>query len=249
MLMYEQPQLPLPPHTKISKAQFLIVEEAMVVAWDLLRTQPPAGFDWAKADEDTITHHLRLILCNKVLNKRIVDGFNLDIFRVYREPKFANYLGKDIDKMPDLFVDIIGRPEVELHSDDGLFIECKPVDSTHTVGSCYCSEGLIRFVDGRYAWAMTEAMMVGYARSDYEIDPKKKRGTESLKQALNKKPSNITTKAGPSPCSRSKATALSEAVHVTQHDRKDDKGNPLIYKETGDKIPDITIRHLWLKRI
>lgn len=35
--------------------------------------------------------------------------------------------------------------------------------------SRYCGDGLLRFVDGRYAWAVALGLMVGYARSGYTL--------------------------------------------------------------------------------
>ena len=233
------PQLP---HTKIPLSVLLIVEEALRVSWNLLRTSPPANFDINTANEDDITQEFRLIVCNQVLQNEMVDGFSKELFSVNRESKYRNYKHDNSEKMPDLVVDIKRRPPVEYSSDDGLFIECKPVDVTHPTGDAYCGKGLVRFVEGSYAWTMQQAMMIGYTRTGYTILPK-------LHDALKARsamhpPKRIETLQYPSPCpALSSQTALwCEAVHISCHNRT------FHYDETEQPAPPITLRHLWLRR-
>ena len=56
-----------------------------------------------------------------------------------------------------------------ISTQNGLFVECKPVDAAHPPGGDYCDAGLIRFVNGDYAWAMQESLMVGYVRDGRTI--------------------------------------------------------------------------------
>jgi hypothetical protein len=132
-------------------------------------------------------------------------------------------------------VRLIGRPQSIKNTQDGLFIECKPVDSAHAVLAHYCAKGLARFIRGEYAWAMTNAMMVGYTRVGYTIPLK-------LKGALQGWPLASSDGCMLRSCTRSEATAISEIVHLTDHDRD------FKYMETQRKAPRITIRHLWLNR-
>jgi len=231
---YEEvaPKLPHPP---ISLKVLLVVEEALVKAWEVLRQRPRTGFDLLTAHEDTVTHDLYEVLCDIVLNQGRVDGFDRELFEVNREPKLRSYNGGSLDKMPDLRVSLIGSRRVAKPSQDGLFIECKPVDAGHALGWCYCDKGLIRFVNGDYAWAMSEAMMIGYAREGYTISPK-------LDIALRARPDKIPTRAVPTPCPSSEAVSYSERVCITEH------GRTFRYVETDAQAPPITIRHLWLRR-
>ena len=48
-------------------------------------------------------------------------------------------------------------------------MECKLVGLTHPVGSVYAKTGVSRFICGDYAWAMQEAMMLGYVRAGYSV--------------------------------------------------------------------------------
>jgi hypothetical protein len=166
-----------------------------------------------------------------------VEGFDREIFAsVHREPKVRNFNGDHLDKMPDLLVEFIDRPAGAMNSQHGLFIECKPVDREHPAGSAYCDAGLIRFVRGDYAWAMQNAMMVGYAREGYSLNPK-------LSEALaSSRKEPIPVSSGPTGCPRTKASAFAEQVAISKHQRT------FNYVEINLPAGIIVIRHLWLKR-
>jgi hypothetical protein len=232
---YDDPVRRLP-HPEIGLPVLLIVESALCAAWGVLRTYPRAGFNLVTAHEDAVTLELHEALLDEVFKKGIVEGFDSGLFAtVEREPKIRNYDYRHPDKMPDLLVRLVGRPPGVRNTQDGLFIECKPVDSNHAVSGHYCNKGLIRFVRGDYAWAMPIATMVGYAKDGYTISAK-------LLPALRGWPPGVKTSSVPHPCPHSKASVTSEAVQVTEHARS------FQYPETNQSPPDITIRHLWLRR-
>jgi len=224
------------PHPPISVTVHLVLEEALRTAWNRLRTQPRAGFDLLNAHENVVTQELYEVLFDDVFGKGIVPGFDRELFTTgNREAKLRNYNGDHLDKMPDLTIELIGRPSVVKYTQDRLFIECKPVDANHTVGVEYCNKGILRFVRGDYAWTMTSALMVGYVTGNYTILPK-------LADALSTRQEAIPTSSFPQGCHRSQATMFSETVHITEHFRT------FCYVETGKAAPHIVIRHLWLQR-
>lgn len=224
------------PHPPIPLSVSLVVESAICASWHLLRTEPRAGFVLPTATENEITNALKVALLDRVFNKGIVEGFDREVFAsIARDPKVENYDKSNCEKMPDLIISLVNRPSGVINSQDGLFIECKPVDLAHSVGKHYCDKGLIRFVRGDYAWAMTSALMVGFAREGYTILPK-------LKDALVKRSSVISTLEDPHPCCSSKAGPNNELVHISQHART------FAYVETRQLAEAITIRHLWLRR-
>ena len=189
------------------------------------------------ANEDTVTHELYERLYDEVFDKGVVDGFGREVFAsVGREPKVRNFSGSSLDKMPDLLVEFIDRPAGAMNSQHGLFIECKPVDRKHPVGSAYCDEGLIRFVRGDYAWAMQSAMMVGYARAGYSVVPKLAEALASIR----KEP--IPTSYGPEPCPCTPTVYCGEQAAISKHERA------FQYIENDLPAGTIVIRHLWLKR-
>lgn len=224
------------PHPPIPLPVLLIVEEAIRVAWQRLKFRSPAKIDLATAIEDEITHALFEILYDEVLAEGIVEGFDREHFTaITREPKIRNFDGGMIDKMPDLLIGIAGREQIFMLSQDGLFIECKPVDSAHTVGVHYAGKGIARFIKGEYAWTMPGAMMIGYVSVGYSLDPK-------LREALAARTTEFAVLDAPKVCARSQASACDPVVHITRHQRS------FNYVETGAAAPAIVLRHLWLGR-
>lgn len=223
------------PHKPIPLAMFLIVEEALRVSWDRLKARMPARIDILTATEDELTHDFYEVIYDEVFDKDLVDGFDTEHFKVVtREKKIRNFDGGHLDKMPDLFVEVAGR-NPQRKTQDGIFIECKPIGADHTVGVHYGAKGIARFVRGEYAWAMTSALMVGYASGGYAIHSK-------LFDALSDRAAEFEVQQHPKPCARSKATKSAECVHTTLH------GRTFSYVENNQPAPPIGLRHLWLKR-
>ncbi|MFQ3243254.1 MAG: hypothetical protein ACI9JZ_002965 [Lentimonas sp.] len=226
------------PHPKISRRVLLVVESSIRKAWELVTTQPRAGFDYRTATEDPLTLELFERLKDHVFNKGLIKGFDRSIFSsINREPKVRNFDRTHPDKMPDLLIEFIDCPADGIQSQHGLFIECKPVDAAHGVGSEYCDKGLIRFIRGDYAWAMQNAMMLGYAAPTHSIDNKLPTALNSKKR---KHPLNILVK--PIICPHSTADATAQEVVTTSHQRN------FQYVEIAKAAGPISIRHLWLKR-
>ncbi|MDI1313813.1 hypothetical protein [Prosthecobacter sp.] len=227
------------PHKPIPLAIYLIVEEALRVAWQRLKGRTLANFDIKTANEDKITLELYKVFYDEVFDRGLVDGFDEDRFTVgTRESKFPNYDGTKPDLMPDLIVAIKGRSDVSLRTQDWLFIECKPVDADHTVGVHYGAKGIARFIRGEYAWAMTSALMVGYASPGYTIVPK----LVKTLAIIGGRGKEFEVLQVPKPCGKSTATAFAERVHSTKH------GRTFCYVENGKHAPLIELRHLWLTR-
>jgi len=159
------------PHPQIPQRTIFLICKVIKRAWQLLEETPPSNFILQSANEDTITQ----VLVDDIIERRLrkngeVDGFNCALFgKVTREQKITNVDKKHPDKMPDIFFDL-KRDQLPILSDqDGLFVECKPVDRNHPILSCYCKKGLVRFVNGDYAWAMQDALMVGYVKTPYSF--------------------------------------------------------------------------------
>ncbi len=159
------------PHPQIPPRTILLLCKVIHKAWQLLKENPPDDFVLQSADEDRITQVMVEIIENRLRRHGEVDGFDCGRFgRVSREPKITNFDKKHPDKMPDIFFDLKRDQYAVLSDQDGLFVECKPVDNGHPILSCYCQKGLVRFVKGDYAWAMQDAMMVGYVTEDYSFE-------------------------------------------------------------------------------
>lgn len=225
------------PHPPLGLPVILLIRRVLLRAFELLREQ---NFPLASAKEDEITDALRGIVESSLRSTGEVRGFSKRTYEfVVRQGQWKNYNGTVLTKTPDLFFklrDDDGQRRDVQSEFDGLFIEAKPVDSTHPAGSKYCKDGLIRFVRGDYAWAMREAMMLAYAREGRTI-------TGHLIPAMEKEDqmTSLATVQLPQAC-RETADAASpeaEAVHISQHSRN--------FPWPHDKGPAtaITVYHLW----
>ena len=68
------------PHPPLSLRVYLIVEEAICAAWELMLHHERAHFDLQTADEDAVTLELYERLYDEVFNKGIVAGFDREVF-------------------------------------------------------------------------------------------------------------------------------------------------------------------------
>jgi hypothetical protein len=212
----------------------LLVRRVLSRAFEVLAER---GISLARQREDQVTTALRNIIENDLRQNRSVPGFNPGTYEtVVRQTQVENFDGSKLGKAPDLCFrlrNLEGEPSPVLSVHDALFVECKPVDAGHAAGSAYCDDGLCRFVDGDYAWAMEEGMMLGYARSGRTIAKhlipamQEPRRLEALRTAELPRlvPSAEETGA--------------EALHVSRHRRgflwPDDKG----------MATDILVYHSW----
>jgi hypothetical protein len=158
------------PHPPVDVKVFLTVHRALARAMELLRQMPLTEFDVTQADEDAITKQLELVLESRLRLTGEVRGFDRRRFGpVRREPKVTNFNGQSPDRMPDLVFHLKPERLDTLSTHDAIFAECKPVHATRAAGAHYCDRGIVRFIDGDYAWAMQDALMVAYVRDGRTI--------------------------------------------------------------------------------
>lgn len=151
----------------IPTALIVVVQNAISLAWQYLLDEVREGnFSICYSTEDEITEKLYMILGElDAADDDAIPGLSL-LQTPVREGNIRSFDGEHLDKQPDLtFRPIKGQIPSNNSVPTAIFIECKPVDSTHPVPSTYCRAGLIRFVNGDYAWAVDRAMMVGYVRN------------------------------------------------------------------------------------
>jgi len=158
------------PHPKLEPEVFVILHRVLIRALEILSAdaQPLATMH-----EDPITSALARVIENRLRKTGEVSGFCEPFFeRVTRQHECDSFDGRLQRERPDLFFGV--RPDdsfrTRVQSDQwGVFAECKPVDAGHFSGSDYCDEGLVRFIQGDYAWAMQDALMVAYTRDGRAI--------------------------------------------------------------------------------
>ena len=205
------------PHPRLDLRVILLIRRVLCRAFEMLREKE---FGLAEAKEDKVTAALLAVIENDLRQNGNIPGFNRRTYDcVVRQGQVANYDGTHLAKAPDLCFrlrDDGAEPRMVLSEYDALFVECKPVDSTHTAGSKYCDDGLIRFVVGDYAWAMQEGMMLAYARDGRTI-------AGHLIPAMDKpnRRTSLATVQLPQACRASDATANAHAepVHISKHRR------------------------------
>lgn len=223
------------PHAELDVRWLLVVHTAITEAFTRIRAR---GFDLRNAGENAITNELEDVLRNDLLNRRVVDGFDTDFFSVVtRGSEVENYNGEKISKKPDLVFHLRRENICWDQRQDALFAECKPVDRDHSLTTNYSAVGtdrvgVERFVIGDYAWAMQDALMIGYARDGFRIHPHL---AESLADA--KRHESLGSPTSPTPVPSS--ITGGEAFHQTFHQRR------FIWRQNGRPATPITIYHSW----
>ncbi len=225
------------PHPRLDLPVILLVRRVLLFAFDLLRER---GFALVTAKEDEVTAALRAIIENDLRQTGKVAGFGrLTYETVVRQGQVINFDLTKLTKTPDLCFKLRNdeeEPRQVLSEHEALFVECKPVDETHAVGGRYCDDGLCRFVEGDYAWAMQEGLMLGYARHGRTIAehliPVMEEAVRRMKLKTVKAPQEIKH-PGAVACEHA------EALHVSRHNRG--------FAWVANKGPatDIFIYHSW----
>jgi len=223
------------PHATLGERWLLVAHAAVTEAFIIIRDR---GFDLRNAGENAITNQLESVLRNDLLNRGTVEGFDKQFFGpVTRGSEVENYNGEKIGKKPDLVFHLQRENALWDQRQDAIFAECKPVDQDHTLSANYCAVGtdrvgVERFVIGDYAWAMHEAMMIGYVRGDFRIHP-----DLATSLADSKRHELLGSPTIPTPlfCARDST----ESLHQTRHLRR------FKWKQTGQPATSITLYHSW----
>lgn len=217
------------PHPPISLAIFLTFEDAVCVAWERIHSEPRKPFDPTTAHEANFTAELHEVLRDELLEEESVSGFTREFFQDVIRPEVKNFDGKKVSKRPDMLVKLVDRRNVK-PTQDGIFVECKLMDTDTESKRLYCDKGISRFTDGDYAWAMTEAMMLAYSRE-------KKKPSLALTDAFEKRKDKVLPVGKLKDCPKSPANpAVTSSIHRRP------------FRLDGRKAQNITLRHLWLQR-
>jgi hypothetical protein len=200
------------------------VEGAIRLAWQRLLAGGANTHLVCEATEPEITAALRTII-ETVLDEESVPGFTPALFgSVPRGQEMEDYSGRYLEKRPDLTFQLLSaRPR---RSHNALFYECKILGRGRSLAA-YVAEGIARFVDGRYAWCMTHAGMIGYILQDEPLTPY---------PALQKHWTGPSRQHAPHTISVDTThTDLALTIHARSFSLPD-----------GCKPGDISLRHLWL---
>ncbi|MDP2762111.1 MAG: hypothetical protein Q8O64_17225 [Sideroxyarcus sp.] len=226
------------PYEGFSNLEMLVVERALRLAWsESSKRFYCHQIDFSSADEDGISGALMNVFDNIWSNDRHLLSELAELFQPV--PEFnsqrgaVDYLGHHLKYRPDLtFRRSYTAPGMS--SLNGcLFIEAKRVERSKTMGE-YCGHGLKRFVDGTYAWAMPQAMMLGYVRDTGQTLPK------ALSDHFKRlgKTAQYNLKEGPTPFTLSR---YANRTYTTEHNRT------WPYPGTNKTAGPIRVHHVWFE--
>lgn len=189
--------------------------------------------------EEAITAELEPELVD-VMAKGVVDGFTENIFQtIVRGAKFKNYDGSMLEKSPDLSIRrLTTQPGLNRDFNDALQVECKLIDANNGKDFLlYIKNGILRYVDGEYGWAMSDGIMLGYVRDD--------------RKCLNEIKSKFRRNGSKEPYSRcvpisgfssGLISGVGEQSYRTSHSRAWKYPKPM----SGSAPGSIVLHHLWL---
>jgi hypothetical protein len=115
----------------------------------------------------------------------------------------------------------------------GVFVECKLIDdpkNKHDINH-YCKAGLMRFLDGRYAWAMPSGLMVAYVRNQKKI-------STYLSSHLKTYRTQYRVQKLPKQSIRTGRPPATPPIYISTHER--------YCEPNGKPLSPINIGHLWL---
>jgi hypothetical protein len=227
------------PHRRLGLPVILLIRRVLCAAFEILREQ---GLRLGEAEEDDLTAWLRSVIENDLRGSGRINGFSKSTFEcVARQGQVANYDGTRRAKAPDLCFKLRDEqiePYTALSEFDALFVECKPVDRTHSAGSKYCDGGVARFVDGDYAWAMQEGMMLGYVRHGRSVAahlvPAMKAGNRMAALCTERLPEEV-------PGEYTKESIMAGPVYVSIHRRNFE------WLHGKGRATELTLYHLWIE--
>ncbi len=223
-------QLPL---NHLPIRMILAIENALRVAWSRVSADDKLKPVLEQGNEDSITALIQSEL-EELRQSNSAGLYKEAIFNLTeRGSQLINYNAKNIKKSPDLIFRIKNKrpglsPRLNIY--DGIFVECKLITKTATV-SDYIQNGLQRFVDGDYAWAVGQGLMMAYVRTS-QVLPE----TLDAYFIKNNKTNKYNLISDITACN---ASDSKPPTFITKHNRGWNY-------PTNTPPGDIDIRHIWL---
>ena len=154
-------RLPLP---AVADVHLQVLAECLRKAFDDLRVGASVAI--ASGDEPEVTAMMETRLNRLIKENRLWGQL---VVCVVRGKESLSFDGSHLEKRPDLSIYLSDRV-----LSFPLVVEAKILDSTKAKTASYCDKGLLRFINGEYAWGNREAFMIGYVRDGSSIDAKLK---------------------------------------------------------------------------
>lgn len=228
-----QPPRLEPPYPSWPKRLVAAIENALRTAGERIVVSHSRA-EILAADENDLSNWLQRELW-QLLNEA-ADGFSHAVFqKPERGAEVENHDGKSISMKPDLRFIRCGDLGVDDDRHNAWFCECKILDAGHDRND-YVHLGMMRFVEGAYAWAMPAAQMIAYVRHSAAEgwSPAAKLPTymEGVKPSAGKTHAAVSAMLG--------CRAEADGILVTEHGRS-------FLLRNGNAPGAIALRHLWLQ--
>lgn len=226
------------PFKRVPSSMISCAENAIRIAWTaLVATQVENDIDLSRDREDLISYKLVHILNFLCQNENKPTQEFVDFVEYFESVNVCSgcqdFEGEKI-KQPDFALKPRNNPNPGMDAGYyAIFVEAKVIGKAHQQVSHYFKDGVDRFLDGEYAWAMPHGLMLAYVRTgqimvDALNDYLKGKG-RALRFNVKKFPTF------PKPPNRAPKVCL------TAHTRK------WSYVKRPGLPGDIELRHLWLR--
>ena len=214
--------LPLP---KLEQGHLIVIAESLARAFGDIRERHPATVLSGSEAEVTalLESRLKALLGEDLFWSQLV-------LSISRGSESLSFDGSHLEKRPDLSLNLSNRDRFP------LVIEAKIIhqDKARTV-RLYADNGIRRFVQGEYAWARREAMMLAYVRDSSSVDLTL---TPLLEADMVKKQKEYLTEVVPV-----RIGSVSPQLSESRHQRS----FAYVNQAPPAHLPgDISLWHLWL---
>lgn len=220
------------PHPPFDQVIMRVVVKALRMAWAPISMEERSSLPGMERPE---------VRLNSEMSKEIdalrrsgnLPGFNSDVFdTVVVDAAIEDYAGNRVSSSPDITIRLRNtRPAVANPMVDAIFIECKRIRQGSNLGNYYRT-GMSRFLDGQYAWAVSQGVMVGYVETNQELP-------DALQTRLERMDLPIKTQVIPYKKDQIVRPSGKPYAAFTKHHRS-------WLHPNDDKPGDIELTHVWL---
>ena len=175
-----QPPRNIYPYPPFDEVLIRVVVKAIRMAWiqiALEEHQAPVG---TERDEVALNYAMTEKI-NEIRSSTKIPGFTSKVFEtVVVDAPTKDFTGNRINSRPDITIRLQNiRPGVANPTIDAIFIECKRLRQVSNFGK-YFSSGMDKFLQGQYAWAVSQAIMIGYVETSRKLPDALQIGLERL---------------------------------------------------------------------
>jgi hypothetical protein len=147
------------PQPALPKAVIRVILDVLTDCWAEVCTRYPADVRLPEVD---VSAHLALEFTRRC---KFDDRLKKTISKAVSAPEMLNFNGTSLQKRPDVTIEWKASRRLS-----PLIVECKLIDNAaRKTIDLYSSRGILRFIDGEYAWSEQEAVMVAFVRDNSKV--------------------------------------------------------------------------------